>query len=525
MYAGHLHVRLLRYGQAATRPRCGCEFQRCWPRETGPFNFGCLLEQTPGAVGCPYSQEIVRELLRRGAKTDVVDNEGTSALGYAVLKFFVADLFRADIPGAEVLLEYKADPNQPGPKQRTPVHVAAATQNLELFKLLLSNGGDPRIKDSDGRTVVALFWNNHPDPVLPAPESPPPLDATAAAMFADEQGTDFALVLIDQTRIHTHKIFLRHRGGGLLEGLPDDATEVNLPTESAPAAKNMLEFIFTGRVSGFFEISIDLVVVSETLNLARRYNLQSLVSAAEYVIMKNSARPEYLYNAITVAPTFIIPENQVIPSHETPGRPPTSPFVQFGLNCIMQNFDTFLDSSIGKSLSNQAIFTFVQRWFQESTTEAKAKPAPTTLNPQDLAICKNMIAWLVRDRAPSPKYACATSRVWWFFDPVEDDIFNEKKQRYGDVVTKKVDISSIRAKLASVDKNYNTPDGFKRDVMTMFNNAEKFNGEKHPVTVAARELKKEFQDMWNQREGSFTQKRDRQRDDVRFAVPQVLRPC
>jgi uncharacterized protein len=79
-------------------------------------------------------------LLGRGARTDLMDNEGRSPLMLAVERRFVE--------GVQLLLTRKADPNLANGRGETPLIRAVQMQDLGLVRLLIAGGGDANKRDT-----------------------------------------------------------------------------------------------------------------------------------------------------------------------------------------------------------------------------------------------------------------------------------------------------------------------------------------------------------------------------------------
>lgn len=60
---------------------------------------------------------------------------------------------------AEALLAKGIDPNARGIKDRTPLMAAAAFDKIELVKLLVENGADPKLTDEEGVTALQVAIN------------------------------------------------------------------------------------------------------------------------------------------------------------------------------------------------------------------------------------------------------------------------------------------------------------------------------------------------------------------------------
>lgn len=89
------------------------------------------------------SNEILAVLLRKGANPDVVNKSRESPLHEAIrLGHFHT---------AQMLLRCGASVNLPGPKDVTPLMMAAASPNTEaLVETLLDYEADPTLKDARG---------------------------------------------------------------------------------------------------------------------------------------------------------------------------------------------------------------------------------------------------------------------------------------------------------------------------------------------------------------------------------------
>jgi uncharacterized protein len=103
--------------------------------------------------------ELVRELLKRGAKANVTNRFGATPLTEAV-KLGDVDLTR-------MLLEARADPDSPNQDGQTALMLASSLGSLEIAKLLIKSGANVNaIETYRGQT--ALMWaaaGNHPDVV------------------------------------------------------------------------------------------------------------------------------------------------------------------------------------------------------------------------------------------------------------------------------------------------------------------------------------------------------------------------
>ena len=87
--------------------------------------------------------DIVASLLKFGARPDIADNFGRTALSWA------AELGEYEI--VERLLEAKASPNQPNREGLTPLMMAIKASQAEIVQLLLDRKADLSIRDYTGR--------------------------------------------------------------------------------------------------------------------------------------------------------------------------------------------------------------------------------------------------------------------------------------------------------------------------------------------------------------------------------------
>lgn len=101
--------------------------------------------------------EMVRALLKSGAKADVINEYGSSALTEAV-KLSNVELVR-------LLLEAGADPDSPNTDNQTALMLAAQLGSLEIAQMLIAKGANVRAVETF-RGQNALMWAaaaNHPD--------------------------------------------------------------------------------------------------------------------------------------------------------------------------------------------------------------------------------------------------------------------------------------------------------------------------------------------------------------------------
>ena len=88
--------------------------------------------------------ELAESALDHGAAIDRATANGKPLLN---------DLIRwGQIPQMTWLLEHKASPNVPDERGWTAVHQAASRGKVRIMRAVLEAGGDPRHRDSEGRT-------------------------------------------------------------------------------------------------------------------------------------------------------------------------------------------------------------------------------------------------------------------------------------------------------------------------------------------------------------------------------------
>jgi hypothetical protein len=92
--------------------------------------------------------DIVRDLLKSGARRDAKDNDGDTPLMYAAIDGRV-EVIRA-------LLEAGADVNAQNNKGDTPLMAAALRGRTEVVRALLAGGADASLQKQNGQTAVSL---------------------------------------------------------------------------------------------------------------------------------------------------------------------------------------------------------------------------------------------------------------------------------------------------------------------------------------------------------------------------------
>jgi uncharacterized protein len=101
--------------------------------------------------------ELVRALLKAGAKANVTNNYGAAPLSEAVKL--------ADIDLVHMLLDAHADPNSPNHDNQTALMLASSVDSVKIAQMLLSRGANVNAVESF-RGQTALMWaagGNHPD--------------------------------------------------------------------------------------------------------------------------------------------------------------------------------------------------------------------------------------------------------------------------------------------------------------------------------------------------------------------------
>jgi ankyrin repeat protein len=116
-------------------------------------------KQTPLHLACRKGHtDIVKLLLKYHAVSNLQDEEGNTALHYAI-----------NMESADCLLseEYKTNPNIPNRRGQTPLHVAAAKGNVGIIDLLIRHGADQDILDDQGQTAFHFAAaNGHSSVIL-----------------------------------------------------------------------------------------------------------------------------------------------------------------------------------------------------------------------------------------------------------------------------------------------------------------------------------------------------------------------
>jgi ankyrin repeat protein len=103
--------------------------------------------------------DLVRALLKAGAKPNITNNYGAAPLTEAVKL--------SDLELVRMLLDAHADPNSPNQDGQTALMLASSLGSLEIAKLLIARGADVNAVEKY-RGQTALMWaagGNHPDMV------------------------------------------------------------------------------------------------------------------------------------------------------------------------------------------------------------------------------------------------------------------------------------------------------------------------------------------------------------------------
>jgi ankyrin repeat protein len=115
------------------------------PNGTMPLSIGPCLEYA--IYHSPIA--FIRTLLDIGADTNPADHDGFPPLIAALscCRHLPGSEGRQDVLEVmKLLLAFKADPNQCGINDYTPLHMAVSEENLAAVELLLASGADPLLR-------------------------------------------------------------------------------------------------------------------------------------------------------------------------------------------------------------------------------------------------------------------------------------------------------------------------------------------------------------------------------------------
>jgi uncharacterized protein len=115
------------------------------PNGPMPLTIGSCLEYAIYHSPLPF----IRTLLEIGADPNPADHAGFPPLIAALSCYrpHPGAAGRQDVTEIlELLLAFKAEPNQRGINDYTPLHMAVSERNLPAVKLLLRSGADPRLR-------------------------------------------------------------------------------------------------------------------------------------------------------------------------------------------------------------------------------------------------------------------------------------------------------------------------------------------------------------------------------------------
>ena len=147
-------------------------------------------------------QEIIKELIAKGADVNARTNEGDTSLHKAVAE--------GNKEAVELLITAGADVNARNDFEITPLHEATGSNlekgHLEITELLLANGADVNAKDDGGTTPLseAVHGGHHKD-----------LIDLLLANGADMNAVDHGSTLLDYAKSDNPEIadILRKHGG------------------------------------------------------------------------------------------------------------------------------------------------------------------------------------------------------------------------------------------------------------------------------------------------------------------------
>lgn len=116
--------------------------------------YGCtalhaLVKSAIATDATPEIRALCIALIHKGCPIDARDRDGTTALHYCVIH---------DMPEfAELLLKQGANPNATVPETEvSPLSIAAMEKNLPMAELLMRYGADPYLKSTRGRTPAEV---------------------------------------------------------------------------------------------------------------------------------------------------------------------------------------------------------------------------------------------------------------------------------------------------------------------------------------------------------------------------------
>jgi ankyrin repeat protein len=113
----------------------------------------------------PAHQKVVKELLFRGADVEEKNLQGRTAIDLLSIHPYLPDEKNENIIStiAEILLAHGADPSVKGPFKRNALMNAASHGHLGLVKLFIVWGLDPMERDEEGKNSIDLAarYRNH----------------------------------------------------------------------------------------------------------------------------------------------------------------------------------------------------------------------------------------------------------------------------------------------------------------------------------------------------------------------------
>ncbi len=111
------------------------------------------------AAATSSNAELVRSLLRQGAKVDLQDNEGNTALMWVIKSLYrlaSSELIKIQFEIIDILKEYKANMNLAGTAGFTPLMITVLEKNEAAFHKILSKTLNLDWQNNEGETALHL---------------------------------------------------------------------------------------------------------------------------------------------------------------------------------------------------------------------------------------------------------------------------------------------------------------------------------------------------------------------------------